>query len=380
MSLLSRQQMIDAARAATTEVSVEHARTLFEEGAMAIDVREAEEISEGRIPGAISIPRGFLELRVEALASDRDRPIVVYCASGTRSLLAAHTLLQMGYRRAMSLARGFDGWKAAGQPWEVPPQLTAEQKARYRRHLLLPMVGEGGQHKLLESSVLLVGAGGLGSPVALYLAAAGVGRLGVVDPDVVDRSNLQRQILHRDEDTGRPKVDSAVRAISALNPDVEVITFEESLSEANVDRILGQGFDVVVDGSDNFTTRYIVNDACVARQLPNVHGSIYQFEGQVAVFSASPNDPCYRCLYPSAPPPELAPNCAEAGVLGVLPGIVGTIQALETLKLLLEIGSPSGGRLHQFDALSTTWRTLRIRRDDCCPTCGDEARVAGIAS
>ena len=379
---MSRQDLLDAARATTSEIEPHEARALFEQGGIAIDVREGEEVSAGQIPGALSIPRGFLELRIEGQVPNRQTPLVVYCASGTRSLLAASTLRQMGYERLNSLAGGFDAWKAQGLPWRVPPQLTGDQKARYRRHLLLPSVGETGQLKLLDARVLLIGAGGLGSPCALYLAAAGIGHLGVVDPDVVDRSNLQRQILHRDEDAGRPKVESAVRAVAALNPDVEVVTFEESFNAASADRILDHGWDVVVDGCDNFSTRYIINDACVRRGLPNVHGSIYQFEGQVGVFSASPTDPCYRCLYPAPPPPEFAPNCAEAGVLGVLPGVIGTTQALETLKLILGIGEPMAGRLDQFDAMTSSWRSLRVRRDPKCPACGDKTseRSANLRS
>ncbi len=379
MTPMNRQQLIDAAKAAVTQVDPAGAEALLAAGAVALDVREAEEVAAGRLAEAITIPRGFLELRIETLASDRDRPVIVYCASGTRSLLAAATLRQMGYVDVRSLAGGFDGWKASGRPWIVPPQLTDDQKARYRRHLLLPSVGEQGQLRLLEARVLLIGAGGLGSPVALYLAAAGVGSLGVVDPDVVDRSNLQRQILHRDADTDVAKVDSAGRAIRDLNPDVEVISFREAFTAETADRILDAGWDVVVDGSDNFSTRYLVNDACVQRGLPNVHGSIYQFEGQVGVFSASPSDACYRCLYPRPPPPELAPNCAEAGVLGVLPGVIGTLQALETLKLLLELGEPLAGRLSQFDALSGRWRTLNVRKDPTCPACGDQSANHDLA-
>ena len=375
MTPMNRQQLIDAAKAEVMQVDATGAEGLLSDGAVALDVREAEEVAAGQLADALTIPRGFLELRIEALASDRERPIVVYCASGTRSLLAAATLRQMGYRDVRSMAGGFDGWKASGRPWVVPPQLTNDQKARYRRHLLLPSVGERGQLRLLEARVLLIGAGGLGSPVALYLAAAGVGVLGVVDPDVVDRSNLQRQILHRDADTGVAKVASGARAIRDLNPDVEVVAFHEAFTAETADRILDAGWDVVIDGSDNFSTRYLVNDACVQRGLPNVHGSIYQFEGQVGVFSASASDACYRCLYPRPPPPELAPNCAEAGVLGVLPGVIGTLQALETLKLLLDLGEPLAGRLSQFDALSGRWRTLNVRKDPSCPACGE--RPAG---
>ena len=369
---MTRQQLIDAARTATDEIEPAGARAMLDEGGLAVDVREAEEVAEGRLVGALTIPRGFLELRIEGRVPDRATPLVVYCASGTRSLLAAQTLRQMGYGSVRSLSGGFDAWKAADFPWEVPPRLTDTQKARYRRHLLLPQVGEQGQHRLLAARVLVVGVGGLGSPVALYLAAAGIGRMGIIDPDVVDRSNLQRQIIHRDQDTGGRKVDSAERAIRDLNPDVEVVKFTEAFNAETADRILDYGWDVVVDGCDNFTTRYIVNDACVQRGLPNVHGSIYQFEGQVGVFSPTPEAACYRCLYPSPPPPEMAPNCAEAGVLGVLPGVIGTMQALETLKVILEIGSV-GGRISQFDALNGAWRVLKVPQDPACPACGASA-------
>ena len=379
MAPINRQQLIDQAKAEVIEVDIAGTEAELAAGALAIDVRESEEVAQGQLSGALTIPRGFLELKIESSVPDRATPLVVYCASGTRSLLAARTLGQMGYPHVRSMTGGFDAWKASGRPWHVPSQLSVDQKARYRRHLLLPEVGESGQLKLLESRVLLIGAGGLGSPIALYLAAAGVGRIGVVDPDVVDRSNLQRQILHRDVDMGVPKVDSAARAITELNPDVDVVKLEESFSAATADRILDMGWDVVVDGCDNFSTRYVVNDACVQRGLPNVHGSIYQFEGQVSVFSASASDPCYRCLYPSPPPPELAPNCAEAGVLGVLPGVIGTVQALETLKILLGIGDLLAGRLSQFDARTGTWRTLNIRRHAKCPACGDSPTIEAMS-
>ncbi len=368
---MNRQELLNAARTEVNEIAPRPAKALIEAGAVALDVRQSEETVEGIVPTAILIPRGFLELRVESLAPDKDRPTVVYCASGTRSLLAARTLQQMGYSEVHSVAGGFDAWKAEGLPWIAPRTLSPAQRARYRRHLLLPSVGEAGQARLLEAKVLLIGVGGLGSPVAFYLAAAGVGRLGIVDPDVVDRSNLQRQILHRDLDVGDPKVDSAERAVRDLNPDVQVVKFDEAFDDDSADRILDRGWDVVVDGCDSFRTRYIVNDACVARGLPNVHGSIYQFEGQVGVFSASEVDPCYRCLYPAPPPPEMAPNCSEAGVLGVLPGIIGTMQALETLKVLLKLGDVMAGRLSQFDALRGSWKSVSFRKDPHCGACGD---------
>jgi molybdopterin/thiamine biosynthesis adenylyltransferase len=279
----------------------------------------------------------------------------------------------MGYRRVASLAGGFDRWKAEGRPWEVPMGLDAAQRARYSRHLLLPEVGEAGQERLLASKVLVVGAGGLGSPVALYLAAAGVGTLGIVDFDLVDATNLQRQVLHNLDRVGRPKVESAAETIRGLNPDVKVVPHAERLGVDNVLEIMS-GYDVVVDGADNFPTRYLMNDASLHLRLPVVHGSIFRFEGQATVFQPYAG-PCYRCLFPEPPPPELAPSCAEAGVLGVLPGIIGSIQAVEALKLVLGIGEPLVGRLLTYDSLAQEFHTLRVRRDPACPACADESRV-----
>ena len=335
-----------------------------------VDVREPDERAEGHIPGARTVPRGFLELRIEDLAPDRQRPLIVYCAAGSRSLLAARTLLDMGYTHVSSLAGGFAAWKTAGLPWSVEPQLGPEQLRRYGRHLLLPEVGATGQKKLLDARVLLVGAGGLGSPAAFYLAAAGVGRLGIVDHDVVDLTNLQRQILHRTQDVGKKKVDSALRALQDLNPDSEVMPYPERLETTNIDRILDDGYQIVVDGSDNFPTRYLVNDACVARRLPNVHGAIHRFEGQASVFAPHLGGPCYRCLFPEPPPPAAAPNCAQAGVLGALPGLVGTIMAVEALKTILGVGEPLVGRFLQLDARAMETRVLKLGRDPRCATCG----------
>ncbi len=284
-----------------------------------VDVRLREEWDEGHLPGAVHLPRNNLESRVEALVPDKERALVVYCESGARSAFATKALHELGYERAVNLAGGFADWKRNGFPFTTPVALAPAQRARYARHLLIPEVGEEGQQRLLESRVLLIGAGGLGSPASLYLAAAGVGRLGIIDPDVVDDSNLQRQIVHSTERLGEPKVDSAKRTIEALNPDVEVVPFRERLDSENIERILAHGWDVIVDGTDNFPTRYLVNDASVWHDIPVVHGSIYRFEGQATVFQPG-NGPCYRCLYPSPPPPELAPSCAEGGVLGVLPG------------------------------------------------------------
>jgi sulfur-carrier protein adenylyltransferase/sulfurtransferase len=334
-----------------------------------LDVRDREEWDEGHLPGAVHLPRGSLESRIEAIEADRERPIVVYCSVGNRSAFAARTLEELGYADVRSLAGGFTDWKRNGFPIQLPRALQPEQRARYSRHLLIPEVGEEGQLKLLDSRVLLVGAGGLGSPASLYLAAAGVGRLGIVDADVVDASNLQRQIVHSTESLGEPKVESARSAIQALNPDVEVVPYRERLTSENIDRILADGWDVIVDGADNFPTRYLVNDASVWHGVPVVHGSIYRFEGQVTVFK--PNEgPCYRCLFPTPPPPELAPSCAEGGVLGVLPGIIGSLQANEALKLALDVGDTLVGRLLLFDALEATFTEVALRRDPDCPVCG----------
>ncbi len=340
-----------------------------------VDVREAEEFSRGSLPGALSIPRGFLEQRVEALVP-REATVVLYCAGGTRSALAAKTLAELGYRNVASMAGGYDRWHDQGHPTEKPLTLTSEQRERYRRHLLLPEVGEAGQQKLLAAKVLLLGAGGLGSPAALYLAAAGVGTIGIVDSDRVELSNLQRQVIHTEDRRGQPKTVSAQAAIAALNPDVKVVPFAERLTRENVLRVL-EGFDLVVDGGDNFPTRYLLNDACLILRKPNVHGSIFRFEGQVTTFVPGAG-PCYRCLYPHPPPPELAPSCAEAGVLGVLPGVIGLLQATEALKLVLGQGESLAGRLLTYDALSARFGELKLRRDPSCPVCADGANITLI--
>jgi molybdopterin/thiamine biosynthesis adenylyltransferase/rhodanese-related sulfurtransferase len=339
-----------------------------------VDVREPDEWQEGHLPGALHVPRGNLEGRIESLVPDKDREIVVYCASGNRSAFAAKSLAELEYTSVSSLSGGFVDWKRNGYPFTTPRTLSAQQRARYSRHLLIPEVGEEGQQKLLDARVLLVGAGGLGSPASLYLAAAGIGTLGIVDADVVDDSNLQRQVVHSTERLGEPKVRSAKRTIEALNPDVEVVPFEERLTSENIDRILEPGWDVIVDGADNFPTRYLVNDASVWHDVPVVHGSIYRFEGQVTVFAPG-EGPCYRCLYPAPPPPELAPSCAEGGVLGVLPGIVGSLQASEALKLVLGAGDTLTGRLLLFDALGTTFDEVGVRRDPACPVCGEHPTI-----
>ncbi len=366
-------------KASIGEVAPREALAMQAQGAALIDVREADEIAAGSPVGALRLGRGFLELRVEDAVPDFDRPVVTMCAGGVRSLFAAEALQGLGYRRVKSIAGGFGRWKAEGLPFEVPAQLDQAARARYSRHLLMPEVGEAGQLRLLESRVLLVGAGGLGSPAAFYLAAAGVGTLGLVDDDVVDRSNLQRQILHTDASVGTPKVASARKTLEGLNPDVTINTFEARLGSDNIEDIL-QGYDLVVDGSDNFPTRYLVNDACVKLGLPCVHGSVYRFEGQVTVFwpgCPERRGPCYRCLFPEPPPAEFAPSCAEAGVLGVLPGVVGLLEAVEALKILLGIGTPLVGRLLAYDALSARFTDYRVERDPHCAWCGDDKRFPG---
>jgi len=354
-------------KASIQEVTTEDAARLMQEGWVLLDVREQDEYDQGTIPGSVFIPRGNLELVVEAKIPDKSTPLVVYCAGGVRSAFAARTLAELGYGRVVSMAGGFNRWKDDGRPWAAPRSLTPEQRGRYHRHLLLPEVGEEGQLKLLEARVLLLGAGGLSSPAALYLAAAGVGTIGIVDMDVVDASNLQRQVLHTIDRVGLPKVDSAEAAIAQLNPDVRVVKHPVRLGADNVLEILG-GYDLVVDGTDNFPTRYLVNDAALKLGIPVVHGSIFRFEGQATVFLPY-EGPCYRCLIPEPPPAELAPSCAEAGVLGVLPGIVGSIQALEAIKLILGLGESLSGRLLTFDALTETFHTYRLHRDPNCPAC-----------
>jgi molybdopterin/thiamine biosynthesis adenylyltransferase/rhodanese-related sulfurtransferase len=345
--------------------------------AVFLDVREADEYAQGAIGGALHIPRGYMELQIEGRVADKSQPIVVYCAGGTRSALAAKALGDLGYTDVVSMAGGFNKWKDEGRPWSAPRTLDADQRNRYQRHLLLPEVGETGQQHLLESRVLLLGAGGLGSPAALYLAAAGVGTLGIIDMDVVDPSNLQRQILHNLDRVGDRKVDSAKKTLTAMNPDIDVVTYDARLGADNILSII-DGYDVIVDGTDNFPTRYLVNDAALLKRIPVVHGSIFRFEGQITVFK--PYDgPCYRCLIPEPPPAELAPSCAEAGVLGVLPGIIGSMQAMETIKLLLDLGDPLVGRLLAYDGLEASFRTFKVRRDPACPACGENAGPIVIA-
>ena len=341
-----------------------------------VDVREKHEWNEGYIPGAIHVPRGFLELQIEEAVPDKSKTVVLYCAGGVRSLMAGSTLKQMGYQNAISMSGGFGHWKGNGYSFVQPRLMSEAQAKRYSRHMLVPEVGEAGQFKLLDSRVLLIGAGGLGSPAAYYLAAAGVGTMGIIDADVVDESNLQRQILHNTDRIGQYKAESARETIEALNPDVKVITYIERLDESNVARIIAD-YDVILDGTDNFPTRYLLNDAAIIANKPVVHGSVFRFEGQLTVFKPY-EGPCYRCLYPEPPPMALAPSCAEAGVLGVLPGIIGLLQATETIKLLLGIGDPLVGRMMTYDALASEFNELRLFRDPECPACGEDAHPENL--
>jgi sulfur-carrier protein adenylyltransferase/sulfurtransferase len=349
---------------------------LGDQNPVVIDVREPDEHAQGIIPGAIHIARGFLELRVERAVPDRETPVVLYCAAGTRSLLAARSLAELGYARVRSLAGGFTAWKRAGLPWTQPLALRPDQEARYSRHVLIPEVGVAGQLKLLEARVLCIGAGGLGSPSSMYLAAAGIGTIGMIDDDAVDASNLQRQILHSTDRVGVPKVDSAEQTLTGLNPDVKVVKHRTRITAANALELIAP-YDVIVDGADNFATRYLVNDCALRLGKPVIHASIFRFEGQLTVFPAN-GSPCYRCLYPQPPPAEEAPSCAEAGVLGVLPGIMGVLQATEAIKLVLGLGTTLAGRLLVYDALVTRFRELKLRRDPKCPTCGDGVDRAAI--
>jgi sulfur-carrier protein adenylyltransferase/sulfurtransferase len=341
-------------------------------GIVLVDVREGTEWDAGHIPGAKHVPRGYLESRIEgAVGADRSQEIVIYCASGQRSALAAHTLKgELGYENVKSMTGGITLWKDRGYKVEIPKVLSPEQRERYSRHLLIPEIGLEGQTKLLESKVLLLGAGGLGSPTALYLAAAGVGTLGVVDDDEVDLSNLQRQVIHTTDRIGVPKVDSAEQSITAINPDVNVVKYQTRLDASNILEII-DGYDVIVDGVDNFPTRYLLNDATVRLGIPVVSASILGFDGQLSVFK--PHDgPCYRCLYPVPPPAELAPSCGANGVLGVLPGTMGLLQATEVVKLVTGAGEPLIGRLLLYEALGATFTELKVRRDPECPICSKD--------
>jgi sulfur-carrier protein adenylyltransferase/sulfurtransferase len=350
------------------EVDPAAVREQVSNGAVVVDVRETEEWSAGHVPGAVHVPKSYFESRIEGAVPDRSRHVILYCASGNRSAWATRTMIEdLGYENVESMTGGFTLWKDRGYEVDVPRTLTAEQRDRYSRHLLLPEVGIDGQLKLLDAKVLLLGAGGLGSPAALYLAAAGVGTLGIVDNDEVDLSNLQRQIIHSSERIGVPKVDSAEETINALNPDIKVEKYPVRLGPENIVEIIS-GYDIVVDGLDNFPTRYLLNDASVRLGIPVVSAAILGFEGQLSVFK--PHDgPCYRCLFPVPPPAELAPSCGANGVLGVLPGTMGLLQATEVIKLILGEGEPLIGRLLMYDALSATVSEVKVRRDPDCPIC-----------
>lgn len=370
------RELIRKVKSEIREVTPEEAQQAAQKGALLVDVREADEWAQGHAPGALHIPRGFLEIRIEEKAKDKDAKVVLYCAGGTRSAFGARSLQELGYTDVVSLTGGFGRWKEAGLPVVVPKTLSSDQRQRYSRHLLVPEVGEAGQAKLLDSKVLLAGAGGLGCPAGLYLAAAGVGTLGIVDSDVVDLSNLQRQVLHTNDRVGRPKTESAAETIHALNPDVQVVRHDLRLDSSNVIEVL-KPYDLILDGSDNFSTKYLINDAAYFLGKPNVYGSIFRFEGQVTVFERD-KGPCYRCLFAEPPPAGLAPSCDEAGVLGVLPGVVGLLQATEAIKLLLGRGRPLIGRLLAYDALEPSFTEFKTRRDPRCRLCGESPEIKTV--
>ena len=368
--MASGAELIRKVKAEIKEVDPKevHALTESPNGAVIVDVREQHEFEESHLPGAKHVPRGHLESRIEGAAKDRSGRVILYCASGNRSALAARTLEQdLGYENVESMTGGITLWKDRGYEVEVPRKLTAEQRERYSRHLLVPEIGMEGQLKLLDAKVLLLGAGGLGSPTALYLAAAGVGTIGIVDDDVVDLSNLQRQVVHSNDRIGIPKVDSAEQAINEINLDVEVVKYQTRLDASNIMEII-EGYDVIVDGVDNFPTRYLLNDASVRLKIPVVSAAILGFDGQLSVF-APYDGPCYRCIYPEPPPAELAPSCGANGVLGALPGVMGVLQAIEVVKLVIGAGEPLIGRLLIYEALSTEFREVKVRRDPQCPIC-----------
>ena len=355
------RDLLSSAKSEIVEISTDEAAERIAAGHLILDVREPDEYAEGALVGVIHIPRGHLEAQIENRIVDKSLPVVVYCAGGVRSAFAAKTMQELGYEQVASMDGGFGRWKDEGRPWRQPASLSPEQQNRYKRHLLLPEVGVEGQQKLLDAKVLMLGAGGLGSPAALYLAAAGVGTIGIVDMDDVDESNLQRQILHNIDRVGDRKVDSAKKTLTLLNPDVNVVTYDTRLSAENIVDIIS-GYDVIVDGADNFPSRYVLNDASVKLGIPVVHGSIFRFEGMVSVFHPT-EGPTYRDMVPEPPPAELAPSCAEAGVLGVLPGIIGSIQALETIKVILGLGDALIGRILSVDTTEMEFRTFNLRPD-----------------
>jgi molybdopterin/thiamine biosynthesis adenylyltransferase/rhodanese-related sulfurtransferase len=360
--MASFRELLSAAKSRITEIDTTEAQRRIDAGdVVVLDVREPDEYEQGALPGALHIPRGHLEAQIEGRIVDKNQQVVVYCAGGVRSAFAADTLASLGYTDVVSMEGGFGKWKDEGRNWRAPVTLTPDQRNRYQRHLLLPEVGIEGQAKLLESKVLLLGAGGLGSPAALYLAAAGVGTIGIVDMDEVDASNLQRQILHNLDRIGERKVESARKTLQGLNPDVKINTYDVRLSADNIMEIIS-GYDIIVDGADNFPSRYLLNDATVKLGIPVVHGSIFRFEGMVSVFHPL-RGPTYRDMVPEPPPAELAPSCAEAGVLGVLPGIIGSIQALEAIKVLLDLGEPLIGRILTIDTTEMSFRVFKLRED-----------------
>jgi molybdopterin/thiamine biosynthesis adenylyltransferase/rhodanese-related sulfurtransferase len=374
------KNILDEVRAQVKQVSVEEARAMLQRpGTVVVDVRESDEWRQGHIPEAVGIPRGFLELRIEEKVPDRKTPVILQCASGTRSLLAARNLRDLGYENLYNLQGGFNAWKDKGFPWIADRKFSEDELTRYSRHFVIPEVGEKGQAKLLDAKVLLLGAGALGSPSGLYLAAAGVGTIGYVDFDTVDLSNLQRQIIHATDRVGMPKTESAQKSINAINPGVKVIRHDVRLSSENVMEII-KPYDVIINCSDNFPTRYLINDACVFAKKPLVDGAIFQFEGNATVFHPAKGGPCYRCLYPEPPPPGMAPSCAEAGVLGVLPGLIGSIEALEAIKLILGAGKPLIGSMVYFDTLADRdyVRVLKVRRNPECPVCSEHPTQTGL--
>jgi molybdopterin/thiamine biosynthesis adenylyltransferase/rhodanese-related sulfurtransferase len=364
----SSGELLRQVKSEISEIDPSEVNELLREGAVIVDVRETEELSSGLLPGAKHVPRSYLETRIEGIVADRSAHVILYCASGNRSAYGARTLRDdLGYEHVQSMKGGIALWKDRGYDVDIPRTLTAEQRDRYSRHLLVPEVGAEGQQKLLDAKVLLLGAGGLGSPTALYLAAAGVGTLGIVDDDVVDLSNLQRQVIHSTQRVGIPKVDSAEESIHALNPDVNVVKYPVRLDASNIMEIIS-GYDVIVDGVDNFPTRYLLNDATVRLKIPVVSASILGFDGQLSVFKPY-EGPCYRCLFREPPPAELAPSCGANGVLGVLPGTMGLLQATEVVKLIVGIGDPAIGRLLLYDALAATLSEVKVHRDPECPIC-----------
>ncbi len=372
------REMLATAKAGIREITTAEAEAeMTAPGTIVLDVREPDEYEQGALAGAVHLPRGNLESSIEGRIPDKSAHVLVMCAGGARSAFATDTMQQLGYTDVASIMGGFNRWKDEDRAWSAPRMLSPEQRNRYQRHLLLPEVGEKGQLALLDSKVLMLGAGGLGSPAALYLAAAGVGTIGIIDMDVVDASNLQRQILHNTDRIGDRKVDSAKKTLTLINPDVNVVTYDVRLGADNILDII-DGYDLIVDGTDNFPTRYLVNDASLLKRIPVIHGSIFRFEGQATVFNPY-EGPCYRCLLPEPPPAELAPSCSEAGVLGVLPGIVGSIQAVEAIKVLLGVGDTLQGRLLAYDALEQSFRTFKVRRDPACPACGPDAGELIIA-